>query len=103
MTTPAAATQIIVRPRTGSGWLRRRIASAAIAPDADEKQNGVEERGEHGSAAQAVGETFGRAAAGEIARGPGHEQSHHIPEIVAGIGEERERMAEQTEDALPRR
>ena len=100
MTTPAAATQIIVWPRTGSGLANAADRFPGDGADADEQKDGVEKRGEDGSAAQAVSETLGRGAAGEIGRGPGHEQAHHVAQVVAGVGQERERMAVQTEDHL---
>ena len=96
--TPAAATQIIVRPTTGAGSRNAADRFRGDRADADEQKNGVEKRGEDGGAAQAVGEALGRAAALEIGRRPSDQQSHHVAEIVAGIGEERERMAEQSED-----
>ena len=78
---------------------RLRIAEAAQGlprqrADGDEQQRGVEQRGENRRAAQAVAEPRRRRAPGQHGGEPGDRQRQNVAEIVAGVGQQRDRMGE---------
>jgi len=66
--------------------------------DANQKKDGIEKSGKNGCPAQTVSETLSRTAPPQAGRRPRHQQTHHIGEIMSGIGKESERVAQQPEN-----
>ena len=62
--------------------------------DRHEQDDRVEQGGENGGTAQAIGVARGRALPGERARRPGDQQRQHVAQIVAGVGEQGDGVAD---------
>ena len=66
----------------------------------DEEDDGVEQRDEHRGLAVAVGETLGGVARSQLQRYHGEDEREDIAEVVAGIGEQTEGVADEARDGL---
>jgi hypothetical protein len=102
MAMPIAATII-----TGPVWIGSGIGEAAHrlpgdGPDRDQQHHGVGQRGQDRALAQAVGVAPGRGLLGQDHRAPGHEQAQHVRKVVAGVGQQGQRMGHQPGDGLGR-
>ena len=66
----------------------------------DEQDHRVQQGRQDGRAAIAIGEARARPLACQRARGPGDQQRRDIAEIVAGVGQQSHRMADQAVGSL---
>ena len=71
--------------------------------DGDEQDARVGDRREDGEAAHAVGAARRRAAPREHGAGPGEDEREHVAEVVAGVGDQRERVRAKPERRSRRR
>ena len=96
MTTPAAATHMIVLPTTTSGRAMRPIASQVMPPTTTSKIMAFVSAGENGKPAPTIRAAFSRQGLADLNRCPCDEQTENVAHVVAGIGKQRERMRGHT-------
>ena len=99
MAMPTSATQMTVISATGSGLPRRCTASQTMAPTASSSSAGVGQRHQDRAALQPVGVARRRATLDQRRRAPRHHQAQNVAQIVAGVGQQGERVGD---DAIGR-
>ena len=68
--------------------------------ECDQQQQRVGQRGEDRRALQPVGVALGRCGARKHRAAPGDDETEHVAQIVARVGEQRDRVDPQADDRL---
>ena len=95
ITTPIKATTMMVGAATCDGCPSRSNRLPGDPPNGNQQQQGVKQGGQNRRSAPAVGAIRTWCDFGQRIATPGHQQAEHVAEIMAGIGEQRERIGPQ--------
>ena len=87
-----------VRAATSAGLLNRRSASQVIVPTGDKKKDRIKQCRQNGRAAESVSFSFCWQTLGHRARAPSEQEAKHVGEVVTRVGDQRQRMAEKSEN-----
>ena len=98
MATPAAATIIMRRGSTATGALRRCTASTAMAERDGDQRGGVDEGGKHAGPLITEGAGVVGGARLEIDGRKAEQEGEKIGDVMAGLGEQRQRVRAQSGD-----